>query len=163
MGFSDGPITQIAWVTDDIEKAERFFVTQYGVRKWTRITGVEFGPRTCTYRDRPADFTAHIALSYLDDMQLELIEPVRGESIYADFLARCGPGLHHVCFEPADFDAAVAAAARDGLPVLQSGDIGGDMRFAYIDGASEGVPYIELADIGDGMRAFFAEVKRSAS
>ncbi|WP_431950440.1 VOC family protein [Nocardia lijiangensis] len=163
MGYDDGPITQIAWVTDDIEKAERFFVTHFGVRKWTRLPDVEFGPGTCSYRDRPADFSAHIALSYLDGMQLELIQPVRGESIYAEFLARSGPGLHHVCFEPDDFDAAVAAAGRDGLPVLQRGDMGGDMRFAYIDGASEGVPFIELAEIGHGMRAFFDQVRRAAS
>ncbi|MCP2288716.1 VOC family protein [Nocardia amikacinitolerans] len=163
MSYADGPITQIAWVTDDIEKAERFFVTHFGVRKWTRIPDVEFGPRTCTYRGRPADFTAHIALSYLDDIQLELIQPLRGESIYAEFLARRGPGLHHVCFEPDDFDGAVAAAERDGLTVVQRGDMAADMRFAYVDGASEGVPFIELAEIGPAMRAFFDQVRGSAT
>ena len=35
-------------------------------------------------------------------MQLELIAPVKGESIYTEFLDRGGPGLHHICVEAAD-------------------------------------------------------------
>ena len=47
---------------------------------------VHFGPDTCTYRGAPADFVANISLSYAGDMQLELIEPVSGDSIYSEFL-----------------------------------------------------------------------------
>ena len=53
---------------------------------------VHFGPDTCTYRGRPADFVADIALSYAGEIQLELIAPVKGESVYTEFLDARRPG-----------------------------------------------------------------------
>lgn len=160
----DGPITQIAWVVAEMAATERFFETCFGIRKWTRIPDVAFGPETCTYRGEPADFSAHISLGYRGDMQLELIQPVRGQSIYTEFLERSGPGLHHICMEPTDFDAAIAAAAAQGAPVVQQGEMGGgEMRFAYLDGAAHGVPYVELAEVGPNMRMFFQQLAKDAS
>lgn len=102
-------------------------------------------------------------MSYLADLQLELIEPVSGQSIYSEFLQQSGPGLHHVCFEPEDFGAAIASAQARDLAVVQQGDMPGGLRFAYIDGQSAGVPYVELAEVGPDMRAFFDYVKNQAS
>lgn len=153
-----GPITQTAWVTTDIEATERL-LSRFGAGTWTRLPDTRFGPDVCSYRGAPADFSAHISLSYLGDMQLELIEPVRGTSIYTEFLDRSGPGLHHICFEPVDFDDAVANANTGGLRVIQNGTIGTAMRYAYLDGAAAGVPYLEIAEIGADMRAFYEYVK----
>jgi catechol 2,3-dioxygenase-like lactoylglutathione lyase family enzyme len=162
MTISNGPITQIAWVTTDLDATESFLSASFGVRKWTRIPGVEFGPESCSYRGEPADFVADISLSYLGDMQLELIRPVRGISIYTEFLERGGQGLHHVCFEPDDFDAAVAQAQAQDVPVLQRGSMAGGMRFAYLGGAQAGVPYTELAEVSADMRKFFDYIKKEA-
>lgn len=153
-----GPITQIAWVSADIAVTEQL-LGGFGARTWTRLPDTRFGPEVCRYRGEPADFTAHISLSYLGDMQLELIQPVRGASIYTEFLDRCGPGLHHICFEPADFDAAVTRAEAEGPAVVQDGTVGTAMRYAYVDGAFAGVPYVEIAEIGAEMRAFYEYVK----
>ncbi|MBB5917343.1 hypothetical protein BJY24_006255 [Nocardia transvalensis] len=161
MAADCGPITQIAWVSTDIDATERL-LSGFGAGAWTRLPDTAFGPGMCRYRGEPADFTAHISLSYLADMQLELIQPVTGTSIYTEFLDRSGPGLHHVCFEPPDFDIAIEEAAATGLPVIQDGNIGGTMRFAYIDGAASGVPYIEIAEIGEDMRRFYRYVKDHA-
>ncbi|OBJ40567.1 lactoylglutathione lyase [Mycolicibacterium mucogenicum] len=163
MTVAYGPICQIAWVTEDIEATEQLLSKQFGVGGWVRMPNIEFGPHTCRLHGEPADFTAHISLSYSGDMQLELIQPVRGDSIYTEFLARSGPGLHHVCFEPGDFDAAVASAQEQGLPIVQEGEMsGGLMRFAYMDGASAGVPYIELGKFSPEIRAMFEHIKTAA-
>ncbi|MEU1427547.1 VOC family protein [Nocardia sp. NPDC005746] len=159
---ADGPVTQIAWVVEDIEAGERFLTTTMGVKGWMRMPDVHFGPETCVYRGEAADFTAHISLGYSGDMQLELIQPVTGRSIYTEFLERGGAGLHHICLEPQDFDAALKDAEARGIPVVQQGDVGGQMRFAYLDGADSGVPFIELAEIGPNMRAFFEQIKKGA-
>ncbi|MGY2063239.1 VOC family protein, partial [Nocardia gipuzkoensis] len=90
MTLTGGPITQIAWVVADVAAAENFLGTRLGVRSWNRMPDIRFGPDSCTYRGAPADFTAHISLSYSGPTQLELIEPVRGESIYSEFLRECG-------------------------------------------------------------------------
>ena len=160
MSVATGPVTQLAWVVEDIEATERLLTTSFGVRAWTRLPDIHFDPEHCTVHGRPADFVVHVSLAYAGDLQLELIQPVRGESIYTEHLARSGPGLHHLCFEVDDLAAALAGAEADGLPVVQAGSMmDGAMEFAYLDGSAHGVPYVELARIGPDMAAFFAAIK----
>jgi catechol 2,3-dioxygenase-like lactoylglutathione lyase family enzyme len=148
---------QIAWVTRDLDATEKALTSLLGAKKWIRLPGVHFGPDSCTYRGRPADFVADIALSYAGDTQLELIAPVTGESIYTDFLDRSGPGLHHICVEVDDVEAALA---ERGAEVVQRGVMPGGMEFAYVSAERAGVPYIEVAHIPDEIRAFFDYVKQ---
>lgn len=154
---------QIAWVAADLGTTETALTGLLGVRKWVRIPEVHFGPETCTYRGEPADFVANIALSYLGDMQLELIEPVRGENIYSDFLRDHGPGLHHICVAAetlAKFDAALADAATRGATVVQQGVMPGGMHFAYVSAPQAGVPFVEIAYLSDEIKAFYDYLKR---
>jgi catechol 2,3-dioxygenase-like lactoylglutathione lyase family enzyme len=146
---------QIAWVTTDLAATEDALTTLLGARKWIRVPDVHFGPDSCTYRGQPADFVASISFSYAGDTQLELISPVSGESVYTEFLGRAGPGLHHICVEVDDVDAAVGTAE-----VLQRGVMPGGMEFAYVTAEAAGVPYIEIAHIPSEIRAFFDYVKQ---
>jgi catechol 2,3-dioxygenase-like lactoylglutathione lyase family enzyme len=128
-----------------------------------RIPEVHFAPETCSYRGEPADFVASISLSYLGDMQLELIAPVRGENIYSDFLRESGPGLHHICIEAPStegFDAALSDAAEQGAPVVQQGVMPGGLRFAYVSAPDAGVPFVEIAYVPAEMRAFYEYIKQ---
>ena len=158
--IASGPVTQIAWVTDDIDATEKFLSAGFGAGKWTRMNGIRFVPEDCTLRGEPADFVIHVSIVYVGDLQLEVIQPVSGESIYSEFLAEKGPGLHHLCFDVEDMPAALAAAAEQGLKVHQAGSMmAGGMDFAYIDGTAYGVPYVEIARIGPEMAEFFAAIK----
>ena len=151
---------QIAWVTRDLDATEKALIELLGVKKWIRLPGVPFGPDGCTYRGRPADFVADIALSYAGDMQLELIAPVSGDNIYTEFLQQCGPGLHHICIEADDIEAAVNDAVAHGAEVVQRGVMPGGMEFAYISAPDSGVPYIEIAHITPEIRTFFDYIKQ---
>ena len=157
MGIADGPIIQIAWVVDDIAATEELSATSSGSGRGPASPTCGSDRRTAPCTAQPADFTVHVSLGYAakgtSDLQLELIQPVSGESIYTEFLAVSPPGLHHVCFEVDDIDAACAAAEAEGHPVVQRGSMmAGAMDFAYVDGSSAGAPYIELARIGTAMR-----------
>ncbi|MGE2715620.1 VOC family protein [Mycolicibacterium litorale] len=161
--MADQTPVQIAWVTHDMDATERALSTLLGARKWVRMPGVHFGPDACRLRGRPADFVADVSLSYAGETQLEIIGPVRGDSLYTEFLDRCGPGLHHVCREAADddaFEAAVRDAERDGATVVADGVMAGGMRFAYVSAEDAGVPYIEIACLTDDIRTFFDHVKQ---
>lgn len=154
---------QIAWVTRNLDESERALTALLGARRWIRMPAVHFRPDTCTHRGQPADFVADIALSYAGETQLELIAPVRGGSVYTEFLHRCGPGLHHICLEvpdPAAFDRRLADAARSGTPAVCHGELAGGMRFAYLSAAHAGVPYLEIAYFPPEIRAFFDYVKQ---
>ncbi|MGZ4511940.1 MAG: VOC family protein [Mycobacterium sp.] len=155
--------TQIAWVTTDLDATETALTGMLGVRKWVRIPDVHFAPDACSYRGKPADFVASISLSYLGDMQLELIQPVRGENIYSDFLRESGPGLNHICMEaesPERFDAALAEAVGFGAAVVQQGVMPGGIQFAYVSAPQAAVPFVEIAYIAPEMRAFYDYIKQ---
>jgi catechol 2,3-dioxygenase-like lactoylglutathione lyase family enzyme len=155
--------TQIAWVTLDLDATETALTGLLGVRKWVRIPDVHFAPDSCSYLGKPADFVASISLSYLGDMQLELIAPVRGENVYSDFLRDRGPGLHHVCMEADSlegFEATLAEAADHGASVVQQGVMAGGIHFAYLAAPQAGVPFIEIAYVSPDMRAFYDYIKQ---
>lgn len=157
---------QIAWVTGDLAATESMLTSLMGAKRWVRMPGVHFGPQTCQYRGQPADFVADISLSYAGDTQLELIAPVSGRNIYADFLDQHGPGLHHICIQAKDaagFDVAISDAERNGAPVAMAGTMPGGMRFAYVTAESAGVPYLEIAYIPADIQAFFDQVKRETA
>src|ERR1700744_5647354 len=96
-------------------------------------------------------------------MQLELIQPVGGENIFSDFLADCGPGLHHICTEaetPEGLEAALSPADHLRAPVVQRGVIPGGIQFAYVATPQAGVPFLEVAYGAPGMRAVYDYIKQ---
>lgn len=155
MSILRGPMTQLAWVVEDIVAAER---AQPAVR-WTRLSDIHFGPEHTRLRGEPADFVAHVSLGYVGDLQLELIQPVSGVSIYTEHLAEHGPGLHHGCWETDDVDATVE---RSGLECVQRGEMaGGGIRFAYLAPGLPGLPVLEVVQLDEGMRAFYDQLRQS--
>ena len=50
--------------------------------------------------------------------EIELIEPTNPDSSLARFLEKRGEGLHHICLQVDDIDAALAAMQAKGAPVL---------------------------------------------
>lgn len=160
MSFAVRTPVQIAWVTVALDATEAVLSQLLGAKKWVRLPGVHFAPDTCTYRGKPADFVADISLSYAADMQLELIAPVSGQSIYTEFLSEAGPGLHHICVEADDFAGALEQATANGATVVQQGVMPGGMEFAYVSAAHAGVPYLEIAHVSPEIRAFFDFVKQ---
>lgn len=83
------------------------------------------------YHGKPGQFTMNYSLANVGSMQLEPVEPVAGKSIYSDFLAEHGEGLHHLMFASDDLDE-LARQLNDKFPVLQSGHIE-DGVFTYYD------------------------------
>ena len=163
MGISAQTPVQIAWVSSDLDATESALTALLGAKKWVRMPDVHFTPESCVHRGEPADFVANISLSYVGDMQLELIQPVRGDSIYAEFLRDNQAGLHHVCmraYTPEDFTTALDDAGAKGAEVVTRGVMAGGMEFAYLSAATAGVPYVEIAYIPEPIQSFFDHIKR---
>jgi methylmalonyl-CoA epimerase len=53
-----------------------------------------------------ADGAAIVSLPF-GDVDIELLEPQAEEGPIAKFLAKRGPGIHHICFRVPDLDAAL--------------------------------------------------------
>lgn len=60
-----------------------------------------------------------LAHGNIGEIQYELLEPVEGiPSLWADFMAENGEGLHHISHNVADVDAAAAALVADGGEIM---------------------------------------------
>ena len=74
-----------------------------------------------------------VALTNVGHMQLELIEPLDDDNIYAEFLREYGEGLHHIACAVDDFDETISVLKGKDVGVLQEGETLGGMGFAYLD------------------------------
>src|SRR5919199_4571835 len=68
-----------------------------------------------TERRALPDRGLNVAFVGVGESQIELLEPIDPDGTVGRFLARRGEGLHHVCFEVADVDAAIAELAARGV------------------------------------------------
>jgi methylmalonyl-CoA/ethylmalonyl-CoA epimerase len=82
-------------------------------------------------------------------VRLELLEPTGPETPVGKFLARRGPGLHHVCLLVDDLDAALRELTASGRrlidPVARPGVDGSRIAFLHPE-AGEGV-LVELKEM----------------
>ena len=155
---------QVAYVVRDLAAAEAWCRSAMGVRYFERMENVELGA-TCRHRGGPADATLHLSLGFAGDVQIELIEPGRGESIHAEFLASGRTGLHHVGFLVPDFAAATAHLTAQGVTCVSDGVLEGGMRveFAYFDAENAAASVIEILGFDEAAHAFMAELKRKGA
>jgi len=117
--FND--FVQIGAIVDDIDRVMKTLSEVFGIGTW-RV--VEWPPDGRTdmnryYHGEPAEFTARMAFAELGPVELELIQPVTGESIWADFLAEHGPGLHHIRFNVPEMEPVVVHLADRDIDVTQ--------------------------------------------
>jgi hypothetical protein len=95
---------------------------------------------------------AKVALVWVGDVQLELIEPVSGlGQIYSDALpAGDALAFHHVGMRTFDMDAVRAEARAKGWPIAFQG--GGDgFKFTYLDTRDTLGHYLEYVEIRQDM------------
>jgi methylmalonyl-CoA epimerase len=82
------------------------------------------------------------------DSAVELLAPLTPDGPIAKFLAKRGPGIHHVCYRVADLDRALAAARAAGYRVVDAEPrLGaGGKRIAFLHPKSTAGILIELTE-----------------
>ena len=83
-------INHVAVVVDDMEKALGF---------WRDALGMELHE----LQDVPAE-KSQVAFLPLSGSEVELVKPTTEDSGIAKYLAKRGPGMHHICLEVDDID-----------------------------------------------------------
>ncbi|MFO7741514.1 MAG: VOC family protein [Anaerolineae bacterium] len=117
-------INQIAIVVEDLEQVAENYWNILGIGPWAIYDWEYPLVYDRTYRGEPAWARERIALVQVGDVQLELVQPVEGPSIYRDWLDEHGEGLHHLNFLVDDVDEAVDVLAEQGFESLQGGRFG---------------------------------------
>jgi 4-hydroxyphenylpyruvate dioxygenase-like putative hemolysin len=124
------PVRQIGVVVRDMQKALDTYTNLFRLAPF-HVFEPEYTNQT--YRGKPGNFKMRIAIGKLSPaVDFELIQPLRGETIYDEFLQTRGEGLHHLGFEVKNIEQRIAAMKQMGIAVLQSGRRPGAI-WAYMD------------------------------
>jgi methylmalonyl-CoA/ethylmalonyl-CoA epimerase len=94
-----------------------------------------------------ADGATIVSLPF-GESEIELLEPRDAESPIAKFLARRGPGIHHICYRVADLDAALAACRSQGYRLVDETPRtgAGGKRIAFIHPKATSGILLELTE-----------------
>jgi len=128
-------IDHIGIAVADIETAMATFADAFGLRPGRVEEVTDQGVRT-----------HHLPVG---DTQIELLESLDDGSPIARFVARHGPGLHHIAFAADDFDAARERAIESGLePIGEPSTGAGGKRIQFFHPRSTGGVLIEICSKG---------------
>jgi len=125
-------INHVAVVVDDMQKSLSF---------WRDALGMELHE----LRDVPAE-QSEVAFLPLTGSEVELVRPTTGDSGIAKYLAKRGPGMHHICLEVDDLSAMLAQLKAQGIRLIneeprQAPD---GRRYAFVHPESSGGVLVEL-------------------
>jgi methylmalonyl-CoA/ethylmalonyl-CoA epimerase len=97
-------INHIAVVVNDMEKSLSF---------WRDALGMELHE----LRDVPAE-KSQVAFLPLAGSEIELVRPTSDESGIAKYLAKRGPGMHHICVEVDDIEGMLTQLKSKGIRLI---------------------------------------------
>jgi methylmalonyl-CoA/ethylmalonyl-CoA epimerase len=125
-------INHVAVVVEDVQTALAF---------WRDALGL---PLHATERNE--DEAVEIAFLPVGEGEVELIAPITPDSGVAKYLAKKGAGLHHLCLEVADIDAALAQIKGTGAELINDvAKVRPDgTRYAFVHPKSTGGVLLEL-------------------
>lgn len=141
-GFELPPFDQIGIIVEDIGRAIEFYTSVFGIGPFA-VREVELDD--VIYRGRLCHCRQINAFAQLGPIQIELIQPLEGESPHADFLMKNGGGLEHLRFQVANLNAVLVELGRRGIePIYYKSFPRYGMAFAYLDSAKVGGILFEL-------------------
>ncbi len=133
--MSPNAINHIAIVVEDLETALRF---------WRDALGLPLA-----HVEDNADEAVRIAFLPLGESEIELLEPSTPDSGVAKYLAKRGPGMHHLCVEVEDIEATMAHLTAHGAELInETPRVRPDgTRYAFVHPRSTGGVLLELYEL----------------
>jgi len=128
-------INHIAIVVDDMEKA---------LTSWHDTLGITLHE----LREVPAE-ASQVAFLPLAGAEIELVRPTSADSGLAKYLAKRGPGMHHVCLEVDDIEAMLTQLKNRGARLINETPrtAADGKRYAFIHPESTGGVLVELYQV----------------
>ncbi len=131
--MADAPrIAHVGIAVSDLDAASAFYTT---------ILGLE------PHAPEVADGATIVSFPF-GEAEIELLAPRDPDSPIARFLAKRGPGIHHICYRVPDLDAAIEACRAAGYRLIDETPRGGagGRRIAFIHPKSTAGILLELTD-----------------
>jgi len=135
-------IIQVGILVKDVEESARKLEKLIGIGPF-QILEPEY--RDLTFHGKPARFKIRIALAKAGQIQVELMQPLFGETIYDEYAKRKGYGLHHLAIRTENMEQSIKDMSSKGFHVIQSGNRPG-VKWAYLDTEKETGLIFELVE-----------------
>jgi methylmalonyl-CoA/ethylmalonyl-CoA epimerase len=128
-------INHVAVVVDNMDKALSF---------WRDALGMDL----YELRDVPAE-KSQVAFLPLPGSEVELVQPTTDDSGIAKYLAKRGPGMHHICLEVDDIEEMMSQLKSKGIRLInEEPRIAADgKKYAFIHPESTSGVLVELYQI----------------
>lgn len=141
-------MVQVAVIVKDAEET---------AKKWADLLGVEVPkavvsePATTAktmYRGKPTEARVKMVFFELENLSLELLEPVGGPSVWREVLEEKGECVHHIAFRVKGMDEHIENIEKKGMPLIQRGwwTTGSGGSYAYFDSAEKLGVILELLE-----------------
>ena len=128
-------LDHIAVLVPDLEEALAFWQDQLGL--------------SLDHVETIASMAVKIAFLPLGESEIELVQPISEDSGLARFLAKRGPGLHHICIEVDDIAAKLEELRTKNVRLIDEEPVLMDdgRQLAFIHPKSAGGVLIELYEL----------------
>jgi len=148
---------QFGYVTTDLEAAMAVYRERFDVPAFMILDGSVLKPG--------AQSTLRVALAWIGDTMVELIQPVGEPSpLYAEALPKAGIRLHHLGYRVRDegrWAGVLAAIAQNDVPMVAMSAPGGSLECAYADARAHLGHHLEFVWTKAGQPDYFAHVPRA--
>jgi len=134
--FLKNGVAQVGFIVKDLDAAVENWVKLFGVGPWHFYTYGKPLVKKMSYHGKPVEYRMRLALANIGPLRIELIQPLEGDTVYADFVREHGYGMHHCGLLTDDMEASLAQARAAGLAMTMDGagfGKDGDGRYAYLD------------------------------
>jgi len=127
-----GRIDHIGVAVEDLDAAVALYETTFGMALVHRETVTEQG--------------VEAVLFDVGENHVELLQPLGADTPVGKFLAKRGPGLHHVAYQVTDIESALARCKDAGLRLIDETPRPGirDSRVAFLHPAASGGVLTEI-------------------
>ncbi len=97
-----------------------------------------------------AEQKVRVAMLAIGESKIELLEPTSEDSPVAKFIEKNGPGIHHLAYEVADIEAAIARLLADGARMIDEKPRNGahGTRIAFVHPKSSNGVLTEICQAG---------------
>jgi methylmalonyl-CoA/ethylmalonyl-CoA epimerase len=136
-------IAQIGMVVKDIEEARAAWAELLGVEKPPIVETEGWESSRMTFKGKPSEGRAKLSFFDLENIVVELIQPISGPSTWRDFVEKYGEGVHHIAFNIENLEETLERFKKIGILVEQRGDYEGGC-YVYTDSKRKLGATIEL-------------------
>ena len=156
--------SQVAWVVKDIHAAEKFFLDVLGTSSFAKLENLRAKDLEGTYYGKPANFEFHLYMAYSGETLIEIIQPIKGESIFQDYLdKKPDGGIQHIAYmvPVSDLDKAISELTSKGYPVITSLNLP-VAKVSFLDTTKDIGVVTEIIGITDAGIEFAQNLKNGA-